>query len=500
MNALSFTPTELEARLSQSIIHESWTTHEGAWLWLSASTPQMNLLAPTHHPFLARLPASTQPFDSAYVLMSAPMNHETLAALQGMLTWLNPQPLGLKCSFGFGDRLGLATRGHVLALQRTHAAYPHADIAPIFAQQSIREMARTARDPQQVMADAVWGIFGAGWRGKWGADADHLKTPHDIDSCAAQGFTFFTLDPSAFVQDHADSLNGEALESAALTLDWARLETTYHETQQRYANRRFDVADTYLSATQQEVARAAVKYGGAIAHVSLLYRHLTGLNRPFEVEISLDETDTPTTAFEHFYAASELKRLGVQWVSLAPHFVGRFEKGVDYIGDLQAVARDFEIHAAVARTLGPYKLSLHSGSDKFSIYAAAAHAADGLLHVKTAGTSYLEALRVLASQDTDLFREIARLAWTHCETDRQTYHVSLRHDALPTLDNVADADLAALLDEHHARQALHVTFGTVLREYQPRIHAALERHAAAYAEGLAQHFSRHLTPILASQP
>jgi len=323
MNALPFTPAELEARLSQAIIHESWTIHEGAWLRLNASAPQVDLLAPTHHPFLARFPAPAQPFDSAYVLMSAPANHETLAALRGMLAWLNPQPLGLKRSFGFGDRLGLATRGHVLALQRTHAAYPHADIAPIFAQQSIREMARTARDPQQVMADAVWGIFAVGWRDAWGADADHLKTPDDIDRCAAQGFTFFTLDPSAFVQDQADSLDGEALESAALALDWARLETTYHETQQRYANRRFEVSDTYLSATPQEVARASVKYGGAIGHVSLLYRHLAGLNRPFE---------------------------------------------------------------------------------------------------------------------------------------------------------------------------------TVLREYQPQIHAALEHHAAAYAEGLAQHFSRHLTPIAASHP
>ena len=87
---------------------------------------------------------------------------------------------------------------------------------------------------------------------------------------------------------------------------------------------------------------------------------------PFELEVSVDETETPTTHAEHVYIASELKRLGVDWVSLAPRFIGRFEKGVDYIGDLGAGRPG---RARRHRPpLGPYKLSLHSGSDKFSVY------------------------------------------------------------------------------------------------------------------------------------
>ncbi len=117
----------------------------------------------------------------------------------------------------------------------------------------------------------------------------------------------------------------------------------------------------------------------------------------------MDETDQPTTHAEHVYIASELKRLGVEWVSLAPRFVGRFEKGVDYIGDLQAFHQDVNGHAAIARALGPYKLSIHSGSDKFSIYPIIMEATRGLVHLKTAGTSYLEALRTAAALDLDLF-------------------------------------------------------------------------------------------------
>src|SRR5690606_34105975 len=108
----------------------------------------------------------------------------------------------------------------------------------------------------------------------------------------------------------------------------------------------------------------------------------------------VDETSYPTKLVEHAYVALELRRLGVEVVSLAPRFVGRFEKGVDFraddSGDLAELTRTLAGHAGIARALGPYKLSLHSGSDKFSVYPAIAEATGGLVHLKTAGTSYLE--------------------------------------------------------------------------------------------------------------
>src|SRR6266436_5767570 len=112
---------------------------------------------------------------------------------------LIPQPLGLTASFGFGDRLGLATPGHVAAMRKAGSG-----IQPIFAQQSIREMTRTNRTPRQVMDDATNGARQAGWDGICGADADHLKTAEDIERTAAVGFCFFTLDPSGEVDARAD--------------------------------------------------------------------------------------------------------------------------------------------------------------------------------------------------------------------------------------------------------------------------------------------------------
>src|SRR4051794_33107182 len=114
--------------------------------------------------------------------------------------------LGMSPSFGFGDRIGLATPGHVEALRRSGAG-----IEPIFPQQSIREMARTGRTPARVMDDALAGLRRAGWTGRTGADADPLKSTADVDVTSAAGFTFFTIDPSDHVDAHADDYDEPTL-------------------------------------------------------------------------------------------------------------------------------------------------------------------------------------------------------------------------------------------------------------------------------------------------
>ena len=122
---------------------------------------------------------------------------------------------------------------------------------------------------------------------------------------------------------------------------------------------------------------------------------MSRLNRAYEIELSVDETPEPTTPAEHFIIAEQCLKSGMKLISLAPRFVGDFEKGVDFKGDIKALEKNLADHAAIAEQLGPYKLSLHSGSDKLSIYPLLARATAGQWHVKTAGTSYLEALRAV---------------------------------------------------------------------------------------------------------
>ncbi len=383
-------------------------------------------------------------------------------------------PLHLSPSFGFGDRLGLATPGHIAALRRSAC-----DVQPVFAQQSVRENARTGRTPQQVLDDAKRAVEAAGWDRPWGADADHLKSLDDLPPFVQAGYTFFTVDPGAHVDNAADTDSLPVLQEKAKGQNWEELSALYLSEKGKQAWGRFE---------PHTLLRALVKYGKAIRHAVAMYRRLSELKESFDFEVSVDETDAPTTPLEHFFIANELTRAGVKFTSLAPRFPGRFEKGVDYLGDLAALDAELAKHAAVTAHFGTYKISLHSGSDKFSVYPLLVKHWGQRIHVKTAGTSYLEALRVLANHEPDLFLKIYALGQAQYETDRHTYHVSAELEKLPVA-----LDLPELLNDFHARQVLHVTYGSALAAFGAEIQSALRKHAEAYLEALTIHFEKHLT-------
>ena len=457
--------------------------------------------APTSSSVLDQFEGSRE-HSGASTTLTAQRTATNATALRQVFPWLQPVPLGLRTSIGFGDRLGLATPGHIRAMRAAGG-----NLAPIFAQQSIREMVRTNRTAQEIVDAAMWDVFAHGWRSGYGADADHLKTPADIDTCVAAGYTFYTFDPSDHVASAPPDLNPTDLATRFESLPWDELETSAQETRNRYAGRTFDIEGHQIVLDDAAVMRASIKYGRAIAHVRLLTDHLRASlpSTACEIEISVDETDDPTSPAEHIFIASELQRAGVPWVSLAPRFTGHFEKGVDYIGDIDAFTSDFAIHAAIARHFGPYKLSLHSGSDKFSIYDITARLTRDCVHLKTAGTSFLEALRVIAGYDPDVFRRLYTLARTRFETDRASYHISGRLDHAPEESSLADAELPGLLDQFDARQILHVTFGSQLTSNDPvtglafrdEIDRVLRDQPEAYAATLEQHFLRHLQPFAA---
>jgi len=409
-----------------------------------------------------------------------------------------PSLLGLAPSFGFGDRLGLATPGHIAACRK-------GNFQPIFAQQSVREMTRTQRTPEEVMSAAQRGIQEEGWTGNWGADADHLKTREDVEKLAAAGFTFFTIDPSAFVQNQADELTGSKLQMAAEDVVRSGAFESLHEVEGTYLNKaHHPPAGDKIAFTEKETLyRAVVKYGKAIAHAHKMAEWIgqRTKDRGAEIEVSVDETDTPTSLAEHLFIGLELKRREVKAVSIAPRFIGEFEKGIDYRGDLKAYEASLRRHVGVAQYCGPYKLSVHSGSDKFSLYPILGRVCGNLLHVKTAGTSYLEALRVIARKAPDLFIEIIAYALGRFEADRATYHISARLADVPkpvSLSPTKREDV--FLNQDAGRQILHVTFGSVLvlgksakgRPFKDGIMETLRNNEGLHKEVLAAHLGRHI--------
>jgi hypothetical protein len=414
------------------------------------------------------------------------LNPHNANALRSRISWLSPQHLGMVTSFGFGDRLGLATPGHIAAVRNT-------GVAPIFAQQSVRENRRTGRNPQIVLDDAMWSIFEMGWKDPWGADADHVKEIEDMDAFIAAGYSFYTIDPNFYVDDNAHTDTIQALSEKVPLLPWEKLETDLISVNHKYLAGPIPLGEKLMiKFSEQELIQALVKYGHALAHVKMLSDHLGSRLNSYDLEVSVDETDTPTTVKEHFFIASELRRLKVPFVSLAPKFVGSFEKGVDYIGNLKEFDNVLRGHVAVMQVIGDYKLSIHTGSDKFSIYPIIGQLTGNQVHVKTAGTSYLEALKVLAIVDVVLFQRVYAYSYEHFETDRASYHLSGKLNRTPHPNEISDVDLFDLFNNFDVRQVLHVTYGSVLKKFGDQIKSYIIQNSDMYQDLLNLHFRRHL--------
>jgi hypothetical protein len=403
-----------------------------------------------------------------------------------------PQPLGLRPSFGFGDRLGLATLGHVDALRAQGG-----EIQPVFAQQSMRELARTGRKPSDVMADTVAALKAASYLGMWSADADHLKTQEDANATAGAGFVWFTLDSSEHVYHEADQLSPSEL---------SRIRREQHDDlhwSDQYLGKTVNLAGTTLTFDSVTVLRAAIKFGRALSHATKLAAHIDRLMQKcrhgYEIELSLDETFQPATPIEHWIIADQCLQGSIKLTCLALRYASDMEPAIDYAGDRELIHERLAVHAEIAREIGPHKLSLHDGSDKFSLYETLARETRGLFHVKTAGTSYLEGLRVAARHERKLFRRIVELARQHFEKDRASYRVSAQLDRLPHPAAISDdARLERIyLDEPGGRQVLHVTFGSVLTDHSlgPMLRDVLRMYPECHRELIGKHLGRHLQAL-----
>ncbi len=493
-------PTEaVEAIRKAGAIDASITSAGAATLGIRAGAHgwQVVAWAPESETLPAALAGTAAELDGGALVVGEP-DHDNAVALRGLVPSLRPRLVGGATSVGVGDRLGVATPGHVAAFRANPG------IVPVLAQQSARELSRTGRTFADVLDAATFGALAAGWRDGYGADADHLKTIADIDAGISAGCTMFTADPIELVPDLPADAPEEAVAAAFAQVPWSGLEDDAAAFASRYPER-LDLDSGPLELPPAALRSAAARFGAAVVQVAAMYRHLASALAPaaFEFEVAVDEIEHRTTPVDHVYLATELRRLDVGWVSLAPRFVGDFEKGIDYLGDRAEFEADVNVHAAITRRLGDYKLSVHSGSDKFSVYDAVARATRDHVHLKTSGTSYLVALETIAATDPELMRRIWRVALEVYTAARASYHVSASTAGAPSPDGASAATLAGLLGDPNTREILHVTYGAVLRggpvtgesHLGDDLRAAVWAEREAYWSNLTRHIGRHLRPF-----
>ena len=415
----------------------------------------------------------------------APLSHENARRLRQVFPFTAPRP-GLQggCSVGVGDRLGVATAGHL----RVFKKYPQ--VFPVLAQQSIRELNLTQRSYEDVLDCATFAVFKAGYKRGFGADGDHLKKPEEIEYALRCGYSMITLDCSEHIRGDAAHLSGEEL--AARYRPDSELEGLYLDQEIVIT------PGVTLSFDRDNFMRTVLIYGQAIGFMRDIYaRYVQG--QPVDFEISIDETMTPTTPLQHYFVANELVRHGVRFASLAPRFCGEFQKGIDYIGELPQFTKEFIAHFKIAEHFG-YKISVHSGSDKFAVFPVIGKETGGKYHLKTAGTNWLEAVRVLAAKNPVLYRRMHQFALANLAEARKYYHISADPAKVPDISKMSDPELPGLMDLVDPRQVLHITYGLILQAKNPdgtttfrdEIYETLDKFEADYYAALERHIGKHL--------
>jgi hypothetical protein len=404
-------------------------------------------------------------------------------------------------SFGVGDRFGHEAPAQLTAFQKI--AKQGVAVVPVW-NKSNREHTLIGTEPTDVPAKAAAAVKAAGWTKPYYVDADHisLKT---VDRFIAAS-DFYTLDVADYVGQPAtaDAVNAFVAKHrkliGALALPGQK---------------------NKIEVTEAAVRGAAEKYLLAAAEAGAIYRHIAKAKKEFVTEVSADETDRPLTPVELLIFLRALADEGVPAQTIAPKFTGRFNKGVDYVGDLAAFTREFDedlsVIAYAVREFGlpaNLKLSVHSGSDKFMLYPVIRDLTrkhNAGLHLKTAGTTWLEEVAGLAECGGDglaIAKEVYAKALNRYDEVCAPYAtvIDIDRKKLPAVSEVVGwngAKYAAVLTHDqkcadfnlHFRQLIHVSF-KIAAEMGARYHAALDANRQRVAERVEYNiYERHMRPL-----
>jgi len=408
-----------------------------------------------------------------------------------------------KFSVGVGDRFAHQAKAQLAACVKAAAA--GVEVVPVW-NKSNREHTIIGSDPNQTRTEADAAVKALGWTSPYFLDADHinLKT---VDRFIAP-CDFFTLDV-------ADEI-GKPAKPEDVDAFVARHPELVGEVTIPRIDAPFQTDGAFVKGV-------ANKFLAAVQDAGKIYRYLVEKKGEgnFVPEVSMDETDAPQTPVELLIILAAIADEKIPIQTIAPKFTGRFNKGVDYVGDVAQFTKEFEEDlAAIAFAIKTYglpdnlKLSVHSGSDKFSIYKAIHDGVkkfDAGVHVKTAGTNWLEELIGLAEsggEGLEIAKEVYREAYAHSDELRAPYATVIDIDdaKLPKPEEVdgwtSEQYTSALRHDQSNpaynpsfRQLLHVGF-KVAAKMGPRYLSALEANEDVIAKNVTENlFERHIKPL-----
>ncbi len=408
-----------------------------------------------------------------------------------------------KYSFGIGDRFGHQGKAQLQAM--VDAEKQGINITPVW-NKSHREHTTIGTVPGDVRTEADQAAGALRWNGAYHVDADHISLKNVdlfIDSS-----DFFTLDVADFIGQPADE---------------KEVASFVNKYKKYVGSLKINRINETLDITEEQIKVIGEKFLLAIGEAGKIYRHIESAkgSERFITEVSMDETDQPQTPIEMFFILAAIADQNIPAQTIAPKFTGRFNKGVDYVGDVSRFAKEFgQDLAVIAFAVDEFglpenlKLSMHSGSDKFSIYepiSMALREFDAGLHIKTAGTTWLEELIGLALAGGDALT-IAKEIYTRaierfnelCSPYATVIDIDI--DKLPTPQAVnkwsGDEFTDALRHDRSCekynpdfRQLLHVAY-KIAAEMGSDYTDALKENERIIARSVTENiYYRHIKPI-----
>jgi tagaturonate epimerase len=410
-----------------------------------------------------------------------------------------------KYTFGVGDRFAHQGQAQLRAILRAREI--GIDVYPVW-NKSNREHLLIKSKPDDIRVEADSAVVALGWNGAYYVDADHisLKTVDPF----IQASNFYTIDVADCTGKPADP---------------DTIESFVKEVGQSAGSFSIPGIERPLAVSNGDLRAAARKFLLAVQEAGRIYRYIEikkGRDN-FVTEISVDETDTPQNPVELLLILAMIAREGIPAQTVAPKFTGRFNKGIEYVGDIAQFEKEFaEDLSVIAFAIREFKLpetvklSVHSGSDKFSLYPIINRLIkkrDAGLHVKTAGTTWLEEIKGLAESGGEglaIAKEIYAQSYERFAELTAPYSAVIDVDKgkLPSAKAVAgwtSAEYVSALQHvqscpeynPHLRQLLHVGF-KVAAEIGNRFTDALEANETIIGRNVTENlFERHLKPIFA---
>ena len=410
-----------------------------------------------------------------------------------------------KYSIGMGDRF--AHQGNYQLKALVEASKKGFDISPVW-NKSNREHTTIGSEPIDVRKEADAAVKALGWKNLYFVDADHINL--DTVDRFMDSSDFFTIDVASYI-----GKSGEAAQQEDFIKSMEKYIGTFSIP---------GIAEPF-TVTKSQLEKIAGQYLYAARMAGETYKKIAvakGAGK-FITEVSMDEVPNPQTPVELFFILAMLAKHKVPVQTIAPKFTGRFNKGVDYVGDTKAFAKEFEANLMViefaVKTFGlpaELKLSIHSGSDKFSIYDSIRELTqkhDKGFHLKTAGTTWLEeviGLALAGGEALDFVKDIYAKALVDIEKLCAPYAdvIDINVKELPTVTEVSkwsNEDFANALRHipnhpqynSNLRQLVHVAYKLAADQID-RYNALLKKHADIVGNCVYENiYDRHLKRLLA---